>query len=163
LSAITLLAKAHNNVQLRLIDDFLKTNLEGLKVEVEPCRIASRGWVQTTVSGEDETMALNYLAGEIGFCPIQLESVSKFSTIRGYIIGLDKNKAEMTVDVGVFSPDVVNATIPLRSLQSQLADGRKIAISKFAELFGFAKKWAYRRCSCRRTAWHVQELDEIVA
>jgi len=41
------------------------------------------------------------------------------------------------VDVGVFQPKIVYATIPLSKLQAQLVDGQKAALRKIGELFGF--------------------------
>jgi hypothetical protein len=50
---------------------------------------------------------------------------------------LAKSKVELSVDIGVFKPEIVHATVPLRCLQSQLVEGRKVALKKIAELFGF--------------------------
>jgi hypothetical protein len=47
-----------------------------------------------------------------------------------------KNKSEFSVDVGVFSPNIVDAVVSLQCLQAQLADGRKIPLSRLVELFG---------------------------
>jgi hypothetical protein len=137
---VTLLIKVYNDFQLKLIDKFLKGKLEGLKVKTEIRGITSRRWVQTTVLGEDERVAQHYLADEIGLCPTRLESLRKFSTIRGRIISLNKSRIELYVDIGVFSPDVIDAAIPLQHLQAQLVDGRKISLKKIAELFGFCEK-----------------------
>lgn len=136
---VKLCAKAQNNSQLRAIDEVLKSALEGLQVEVKLLGATSRGWVQVTVSGEDERIALNYLTKEIGLCPSRLEDISKFMILKGRIAELDKNKGEVSIDVGISSPDNVNATIPLHRLQAQLIDGRKTALDKIAEVFGFCK------------------------
>jgi hypothetical protein len=136
---VTLLIKAYNDFQLKLIDKFLKAKLKGLKVKTEIRGITSRRWVQTTVSGEDERVAQHYLADEIGLCPTHLERLTKFSTIRGRITSLDKSRIELYVDIGVFSPDIIDATIPLQHLQAQLVDGRKTPLKKLAELFGFCE------------------------
>lgn len=136
--AVTLLLKAYDNAQLEQVDRFLKTALEGLKIEIEPCEITSHDWVQTVISGEDETVAQNYLAREIGLCPTRLEFVSKFSTMKGQIRGLEGGK-EVVVDVGIFSPEFVTAKISTSRLQTQLVDGRKTALIRIAELFGFSK------------------------
>jgi hypothetical protein len=136
---VTLLIKAYNDFQLKLIDKFLKAKLKGLKVKTEIRGITSRRWVQTTVSGEDERVAQHYLADEIGLCPTRLESLRKFMTIRGRITSLNKSRIELYVDIGVFSPDVIDAAIPLQHLQAQLVDGRKISLKKIAELFGFCE------------------------
>jgi len=136
---MTLLAKVYDRPQSGLIMDLLKSGLEGLDVELKIQGATSRGWVQIDVSGEDEKTAVNYLTREFGQCPEQLNSVAKFSTIKGRIAGLDKNKAEVSVDIGVFSPSIVDVTIPLLQLQAQLADGKKVALSKLVELFGLCE------------------------
>lgn len=136
---VTLLTKVYNNFQLKLIDKFLKSTLKGLKVETEICRVTPRGWVQITVSDEDEKVALRYLANEIGLCPTHLEHVEKFSTIKGRITALNKSRRELYIDIGVFSPNTVDAVIPLQHLQAQLVDGRKTSLKKLVELFGFCE------------------------
>jgi len=138
LATLTLLTKAYSDAQLKQVDRFLEAALEGLGIEIEPCKITSHDWVQTVISGEDETIAQNYLAREIGLCPTRLESVSKFSTMKGQIRGLESGK-EVVVDVGIFSPEFISAKISISRLQAQFVDGRKIALTKIAELFGFSK------------------------
>ena len=136
---VTLLAKAYSNFQLRLVDKFLKSKIKGLNVETEISGITPRRWVQMTVSGEDEKVALHYLADEIGLCPTRLEDVERFAIIKGRIITMDKNKGELYVDIGVFSPKIIDTTIPLRHLQAQFVDGRKVAFKEIVELFGFCE------------------------
>jgi len=136
---VTLLAKTYNDFQLKLVDKFLKFTLKGLKIETKVCGVTPRGWTQIAVSGEDEKVALRYLADEIGLCPTRLENVERFTTIKGCILAIDKSKGELYVDIGVFSPKIIDATIPLQFLQAQLVDGRKAAIKKIAELFGFCE------------------------
>jgi hypothetical protein len=136
---VTLLIKVYNSFQQKLIEKFLKSMLKGLKVKIEIRGVTSRRWVQTTVSGEDETVALHYLEDEIGLCPTRLERLRKFSTIKGRITSLYKSRIELRVDIGVFSPDIVDATILLQHLQGQLVDGRKTSLKKLAELFGFCE------------------------
>jgi hypothetical protein len=139
MSSVTLLTKVYDNFQLKYVDRFLKSTLKGLKVETEICGATSSGWVQIAVSGEDEKVAVRYLVDEIGLCPTRLEHVEKFSITRGYVVAVDKSKAELNVDVGVFSPKIIHATIPLRHLQAQLVDGREVALEKIADLFGFCQ------------------------
>lgn len=136
---MTLLAKVYDRPQSGLIMDLLKSGLEGLDVELKIQGATSRGWVQIDVSGEDEKTAVNYLTREFGQCPEQLKLAGKFQTIKGRIAGLDTNKAEVSVDIGVFSPSIVDATIPLVQLQAQLADGKKVALRKLTELFGICE------------------------
>ena len=137
--AVTLLTKVHNDFQLKLVDKNLKSTLKGLKVETKICGVTPRGWVQIDVSGEDEKIALHHLANEIGLCPMHLEHVKKFSTIKGRVISLNKSSEKIYADIGVFSPNIVDATIPLNYLQAQLVDGKKVALKKFVELFGFCE------------------------
>ncbi len=134
---VTLSTKVYNDLQLKLIDKILESMLKDLRVDTEIHRVTPRRWVQITVSNEDEKVALRYLADEIGLCPTLLKKVEKFSTIRGYILSIDKK--ELRIDLGVSSPSIIDATVPLQHLQAQLADGRKIALKKLAELFGLCQ------------------------
>ena len=43
----------------------------------------------------------------------------------------------MRVDVGIFEPKIIQATIPVAYLQAQLADGRKVDLKKISEAYGF--------------------------
>jgi hypothetical protein len=79
------------------------------------------------------------LIKEIGLCPRDFGNVRKFSTLNGYIKNIGKNGGELSIDVGVFQPKTVHATIALRHLQTELVDGRKIALRKIAELFGLCE------------------------
>ena len=133
----TLLIKVYNRSQLGMIKEVLKSDLEGLSTELEISEVASQGWVRIAVSGEDENTALNYLTREFGRCPERLESVERFSEIRGRIKTLGRSLTQLSVDIGVLAPPMVEATIPLLTLQGQLVDGRKVALARLIELFGF--------------------------
>ncbi|MBX5328105.1 MAG: DUF2110 family protein [Candidatus Bathyarchaeota archaeon] len=134
---VTLSVKAYNNFHLKYVNKFLENLLKDLRVEAKVCGVAPRGWVQVNVSGEDEQVALRYLADEVGLCPTHLKSIGKFSLVKGRIVNMDKRKDKLSVDVGIFAPEIVDATVPLQHLQAQLADGRKVALQKIAQLYGF--------------------------
>ncbi|MBS7621972.1 DUF2110 family protein, partial [Candidatus Bathyarchaeota archaeon] len=51
---ITLSSKIYNDNQLKHVEEHLKSSLKGLKVKIEGVQAASRGWIQVTLSGEDE-------------------------------------------------------------------------------------------------------------
>jgi hypothetical protein len=137
MTTLTLLARVHGVSQLNQIGEALKLSLEGLDVEIEILGTLADKWVQIALSGEDESIATNYIAQEIGFCPTSFGNVKKSSTLKGYITSFEKSREELIVDVGVFQPKTVHATIPLSHLQAQLVDGRKVALKKMGELFGF--------------------------
>jgi hypothetical protein len=137
MTKLTLLTKISDNNQLEQVRKALKTPLNGLEVEIKIFGVVAGGWVQVELSGEDEGIATNYVIQEVGLCPSSFENVEKFSTLKGYIQKIGKN--ELTVDVGVFQPEIVHTTVPLRNLQDELVDGRKIAMKKIAELFGFCE------------------------
>lgn len=134
---VTLLARGYIEPQLQAVDYFLRSALEGLKVEAKIRGLTSRGWIQVTVTGEDERIALNYLAKEIGLCPTLLTSLSKFMTTKGRIAAIGSD--ELSVDVGIFSPCIVDATVSADSLRVQLADGKEIPTNRLTELFGLHK------------------------
>jgi hypothetical protein len=136
---VTLLAKIYKDHQQKLVGKQLKSSVEGLSVKLGICGVTSRGWVQIAVSGEDEKVALRHLSDEIGLCSERLENLEKFSTIKGCITALNKSSSVLYVDVGIFSPNIVDATIQLNYIQAQLVDGRKITLEKLVELFGFCE------------------------
>ncbi|MEM3458324.1 MAG: DUF2110 family protein [Candidatus Bathyarchaeia archaeon] len=134
---VTLSVKAYNNFQLKYVNKFLENTLKGLKVEAKVCGVTRRGWVQVDVSGEDEQVALRYLADKVGLCPTHLKSIGKFSLLKGRIVNIDKRNDKISIDVGIFAPEIVDAMVPLQYLQAQLVDGRKVALQKIAQLYGF--------------------------
>jgi len=136
---LTLLTKICDEAQLKLVDKNLASLFEGLRVIVKVCGVTFSGWVQIDVSGEDETVALRYLSEKIGFCPSNMGNLSKFSTIDGRIAAINRSKNELNADVGIFLPNITDATIPLQRLQAQLFDGRKSALKKIVDLYGFCE------------------------
>jgi len=139
MTELTLLTKTYNVNQWKQIDRMLKLQFEGLDVEAKVAAAAAGRWVQVSLSGDDEAVATNYMRKEFGFCPASLENVNKYSTLKGYIVNLGKSPDTLFVDVGVFQPQIVYAAVPLRHLQAMLVDGRKLALKKIAELFGFCE------------------------
>jgi hypothetical protein len=137
MTELALLTKTYNVNQLKQIDNMLKAQFEGLDVEAKVTAAAAGRWVQVSLSGEDEAVATNYVSKEFGFCPVSLENVKKYSTLKGYIANFGKSPYTLSVDVGVFQPANVYSVVPLRHLQAVLADGRKLALKKIAELFSF--------------------------
>jgi hypothetical protein len=113
--------------------------LKGLKVKTNMLKTDSLGWVHVSISGEDENVAVRYLADNIGFCPTGLEEIRKYSTLKGYVTDPSKSKNELWVDIGVSSPSHVDAAVSLNQLQAQLGDGRKMALGKMIELFGLCE------------------------
>jgi hypothetical protein len=136
---VTLLTRIYDNSQSHQVEGNLKALLRGLKVGARILGADSLGWVQISISGEDENVAVRYLADNIGLCPTSLENIRKYSTFKGYVTDLSKSKNELWVDIGVSSPSHVEAAVPLGRLQAQLGDGRKMALGKMAELFGFCE------------------------
>ena len=136
---VTLFAKARDNRPLDGFDKTLKSVLEGLKVEVKTLGATARGWIQVSVSGEDETPALHYLEDTIGLCPAGLEDIRRFSNVKGRITNLAQSKDELRVDMGIVSPRIYDAAVPLARLQAQLVDGRNVSLKEIAELFGFTE------------------------
>ncbi|HEX9262572.1 MAG TPA: DUF2110 family protein, partial [Candidatus Bathyarchaeia archaeon] len=66
-------------------------------------------------------------------------NVRKFTVLKGYITDLGKSEETLCLDVGIFQPATIFAQIPLRRLQAQIVDGRKLALNKVAEVFGFCE------------------------
>jgi hypothetical protein len=140
MTILTLLIKASNLGQVKKIDELLKTQFEQLDVQLEVLSNPANKWVQVSLSGEDEPIAVSYINKEIGTCPTNLDTAKNCSVLRGYIYRIDFNKQELTVDIGIFEPKSIFATISLACLQEQLFDGRKVNLKKIAEVYGFAER-----------------------
>ncbi len=137
MATLTLLVKASSSGQLRQVDELLKSEFENLNLEVKVLGNSVNRWVQVSLSGEDEVLATSYINKNIGTCPVNIKNVDKFSVLKGYISKVNAAKQELKVDVGVFEPKVIQATIPLAYLQGQLADGRKVDLKTMSEAYGF--------------------------
>ena len=137
MTTLTLLVKACNSGQLKQIDDLLKSEFENLDLEVSVLGNPVNRWVQVSLSGEDEVIATSYINKQIGTCPVSIKKVENFSVLNGYISKVDTDKQELKVDVGVFEPKIIQATISLAYLQAQLADGRRVDLKKISEVYGF--------------------------
>jgi hypothetical protein len=139
MTALTLLTKISNDNQLEQVGKALKFSFKGLEVEAEILGAVADRWVQIALAGEDEEIATNYVIKEIGLCPSNFGNVKRFSTLKGYIKNIGKNGGDLSIDVGVFQPKIVYATVTLRHLQAKLVDGRQLALRKIAELFGLCE------------------------
>ena len=161
--AITLAAKSYNGSQLRRIKENLGTLLEGLKVEIQTCKRNEKGWTQIDITGEDTNIALRYLDQKIGTCPTTLDSISKFSTAKGYLTNPNKSKTALGIDIGITTPQNVTATIPLQTLQAQLCDGKKLPLERIAEIYAFCENLPLnvKVSNVDKSAKHVEtELSE---
>jgi hypothetical protein len=139
MTTLTLLTKINSDKQFKQIEKTLELAFKGLEVEAKILGFGAGGWAQLVLTGIDERVATSYLMKEIGVCPTSFEKLTEFSTLKGYITHLAKSKMELSVDIGVFKPEKMFATLPLRCLQSQLLEGRKVALKKMVELFGFCE------------------------
>jgi hypothetical protein len=137
-TTLTLLIRIYNSHQLRQIDKTLGNLLGELNVDADVTDTLAGRWVQLELSGEDESIATNLIAREIGFCPTSLEGIKKFAALKGYVVEPGKSE-ELLVDVGVFQPKPVYAAISLSHLQNQLAGGKKLTLKRISELWGFSE------------------------
>jgi hypothetical protein len=139
MTKLTLLTKSYNPGQIRQIESILNAAFEGLDVKLEILGSAVNRWVQVELSGEDEGIAKSYIAKEMGICPTSIENLQDLSELKGYIMKPAKNQEALTVDFGIIEPKAAYATIPLASLQAQLAEGKKVTLQKILELYGLCE------------------------
>jgi len=132
---LTLLEKTYGSFSPETFEPIFSSLCQGLKVELRVVGKTNRGWIRVEVSGEDETVASHYLDQEVGLAPVSIDKLKRFSTIRGRVVSSGESENQILVDVGVFSPRICDATVSLQSLQSQLADGKKLFIQRLIGLF----------------------------
>ncbi len=70
---------------------------------------------------------------------VSLEKVKKFSTLKGYVTGLDKSSDSLSVDVGVFDPNTVPAVVSLSRLAETPSQRRKNSLKKLPSCGASAK------------------------
>jgi hypothetical protein len=138
-TTLTLLVKALHSFQLKQVAELLKNHFEELDVKVDVLGTTSNRWVQVSVSGEDQAIATSYIKKEIGICPSSLDNVQLSSELKGYISKIDANGQELWVDVGVFEPKVVQATISAGRLRDQLMSGKEVGLNRISEIYGLAE------------------------
>jgi hypothetical protein len=134
---VTLREKVYPPFSPKMFEPTFTSLCEGLHVRIGITGKTSRGWLQVDVSGEDETAALSFLNQRIGLAPVYAHTLKRWSTIKGRIVAPDKSRTGLYVDVGILSPQIVDAAIELRTLQSQVADGKKLPLRRLVELFCF--------------------------
>lgn len=132
---ITLLEKVYGTFSQQLFQAKLASLCKDLMVEAKVVGKTGRGWVQVELTGEDRKVAMEFLDRGIGVALVSIDRVKKFSTIKGRIIFAGEKEQELLVDIGVYSPRVYDATIPLERLQAQLADGKKLSLQRLIGLF----------------------------
>jgi hypothetical protein len=143
-STVTLLEKLYAGLSLKTAESQIQASCEGLKVTIEVTEIAKRGWIRLNVSGEDEVAALNLLAKEFGAAPIYAKNVKEGDVFGGKIVFSGRSSMEIYVDIGVFLPAPVDATVSLQHLQAQLADGKKLPLQRITQLFCFLDNFPIR-------------------
>lgn len=136
---VVLLQKAHDQFSLRALGRLVGELCEGLKVGILGLRIVENSWISVKLEGEDEDVAVRFLARTVGLAPVDSKRIELFSVCQGKTMSSRRDRLGLFVDVGAFSPEKIMAFIPLRRLQAQLTDGRKIPLQKIAELFVLAK------------------------
>ncbi len=132
---ITLLEKIYGSFSQEMFRAKLASLCKDLRVEAKIIGKTGRGWVEVELTGEDQRVAMEFLDREIGVAPVSIDRVEKFSTMRGRVILAGEKEQGLLVDIGVYSPRVYDATIPLERLQAQLADGKKLPLHRLVELF----------------------------
>ena len=135
---LTLLQRVYGprkNVVLRLLQDFLSKEFSKLNVGLDTVEVADRGWLKIELSGEDEAVAANYLEKRFGSAKTSMEEIDVPATVRGKIVSSGRVGYGVYVDIGINSPEPVDALIPLNRLRAQLADGKKLSVKQIINLY----------------------------
>ena len=135
MATVTLLEKVYGRRSAKEFQGTFAGMCRGLNVQLRILNCAPRGWIRLEVKGEDERAALNFFKEEVGLAPVSIKNVKRGDIIRGRIIS-SKSKLELKLDLGVYEPKMIDATLPLKNLQAQLADGKKLALKTIVELYG---------------------------
>ena len=132
---VTVIEKLYGSGSPETFEKLYSSLVSGLNVQLSFAGTTDRGWIQLEVSGEDETAALSLLDREIGLAPVSLDKLKKFSVMQGKVVFSGKSEKELYVDLGVFSPKVLDAVVSGKRLCAQLADGKDVSLQELVELF----------------------------
>jgi hypothetical protein len=132
---VTLLEKIYGPFGPQVFQTNLASLCKGLKVKARVVGATDRGWLQLELDGEDQKVAMGFLDREIGIAPVNIAKVKKFATFKGRIISADEKLQELRIDIGVYTPHICDAVIPLERLQAQLADGKRLTLQRLTALF----------------------------
>ena len=127
MQTVTLLQKAYGLFPSKAFEPSIRSLCKGLNVSLEVVGGTDRGWIKILVSGEDEAVTLRLLDKEIGLAPASVDMLKKFLTVKGRVLSFDKTEDKLVVDVGVFSPHICDAYIPVQRLRGQLSDGKRLS------------------------------------
>jgi hypothetical protein len=139
MTELTLFVKAYNSNQLKQIDDLLQSQYEELDIKTTITANPQNKWVQLNLEGEDEVVATAYARKQIGICPVSLDNVEEGQVLKGYISKVDESHGQLIVDVGVFEPKVVSATISHVTLRDQFLAPKEVTMGKIAEAYALAE------------------------
>ena len=132
---VILLEKLYANISPTMAESHIQALCEGLEVSIKVTEAISRGWLRLSISGEDEIAALNLLKKEFGIVPDHIKNIKEGNTYSGKIVPSGKSATEIHVDMGIFLPDPMIATVSLQHLQAQLVDGKRLPLQRLRQLF----------------------------
>jgi hypothetical protein len=135
---LTLFVKAFNNGHLKRVEELLQNQFEELEVDIKITANPTNKWVQAAIKGEDEAIAAAFVRKEIGVCPVGLDELEETS-LRGVVSKVDDKREQLLIDVGIFEPKVVHATVSFDTLRAQLLASEQTTVKTIAEAYGIAE------------------------
>ena len=135
---VTLITKVygpHSKGVLSYIKKAMKSLSSGLRVKSEILNVSERGFVQISVNGEDEEVALNYIKGKFGIAIQAFNEKSIGVDTVGRIVDSGKVGYGLYLDLGLTSREYSDALIPLRTLRDQLVGGENRSIRELIKAY----------------------------
>ena len=125
----------HSKRALSYIKKAVKSLSSGLRLKSEILNVSERGFVQLSVNGEDEEVALNYIRDKFGIAIQTLDEKSIGADTVGRIIDSGRVGYGLYVDLGVTAGEYSDALIPLRTLRDQLIGGENKSIRELIKAY----------------------------
>jgi hypothetical protein len=135
MTKVTILEKLYGSVKPTTLEKHYSSLISGLKVQLHFSGTTNRKWIKLDIYGEDEKAALSLLNREVGLTPTSGKDIEKFAVIRGKIIFSNKKCNDLFVDLGIETPNVLDAVISASQLRAQLADGQECSVQSLVKLF----------------------------
>jgi len=130
---LTVLEKVYGVIKPEELQPYFAGLCEGLDVKVWVVDATERGWINLEITGQDEEIAAKLIKKTVGTAPKNIEHLPKPPILKGKMLAI-KDEG-IVVDIGVMEPEPIDAIIPLKTLRTQIADGKPLTTQEIAKTF----------------------------
>lgn len=111
---------SYRDLLLRTVKASISSSITGLDVRLVSLLTDPAGHLSLTLEGEDEEFAANALAKQWGIAP-SFQSLSPGIVLNGWLVDIGKVGFGLYVNIGIPTPQAIDALVPLYRVREQFA------------------------------------------